>query len=73
MRTLGSEPKPNHMTNSGATATTGVTLTRMAIGSRLRSRKRECAISVAPMNAAADPSAKPPSASASVMPPCSAK
>ena len=41
MRTLGPEPKPNQMTKRGATATTGVTLTRSAMGRRVRSAALE--------------------------------
>ena len=71
--TFGIGPNPNHITNSGATATTGVTFTRIASGNRLRSITRECAISVAPTSATAVPSKNPAIASPRVIAPCPAK
>ena len=73
IKTFGTGPNPNHITNSGATATTGVTFTRIASGNRLRSITLECAISVAPTSATAAPSRNPAIASPRVTAPCPAK
>ena len=69
IRILGAEPKPNQITNKGAIATMGVTLTSKANGNSVLSTKREWTITVAPKMATVAPSKKPPKASIRVMNP----
>src|SRR2546430_2463036 len=51
MATLGAVPKPNQSVKSGATATIGVSFTRIARGKRVRSKGRDHAMTVASANA----------------------
>ena len=73
MATFGSQLKPNQITNSGASATIGVTLTVIAIGSSARSSVVEWAIRMASTIAAPAPTASPAVATAKVRRPSCAK